>query len=160
MIEEPEPIFQGKCQFLPRKLVPIFACFMETLLNRSMKPFRDNSKGSGSFQFIHAFFATNHSEKDSMETLTKADLSKQLMERLDFNKNDADLLVKTFLERMIQSLRDGDGVELRGFGSFRIRDRLARQGRNPRTGKSVEVPPKRVVYFKLGKELKIKLVDA
>ena len=50
-------------------------------------------------------------------------------------------------------------MELRGFGSFRLRDRRARQGRNPRSGESIQVPPKRVVYFKLGKELRSKLID-
>lgn len=96
---------------------------------------------------------------EAMETLTKADLSRYLMERLELGKKDADLLVNTFLESIIESLRTGEGVELRGFGSFRLRDRRARQGRNPRSGESIQVPPKRVVYFKLGKELRSKLID-
>jgi integration host factor alpha subunit len=96
---------------------------------------------------------------EAMETLTKADLSRYLMERLELGKKDADLLVNTFLEAIIESLKTGEGVELRGFGSFRLRDRRARQGRNPRSGESIQVPPKRVVYFKLGKELRSKLID-
>ena len=96
---------------------------------------------------------------ESMETLTKADLSRHLMKQLELGKKDADLLVNTFLESIIESLRTtGEGVELRGFGSFRLRDRRARQGRNPRSGESIQVPPKRVVYFKLGKELRSKLI--
>lgn len=94
-----------------------------------------------------------------METLTKADLSKHLMEQLEFAKKEADLLVCTFLNCIVDALHKGDGVELRGFGSFRLRDRRARQGRNPRSGQSIQVPPKRVVYFKLGKELRSKLID-
>ena len=93
------------------------------------------------------------------ETVTKADLSRHLMEQLELGKKDADLLVATFLESIIVSLRNGEGVELRGFGSFRLRDRKARQGRNPRTGDTVKVPPKRVAFFKLGKELSSKLID-
>src|ERR1035438_8489315 len=93
------------------------------------------------------------------ETLTKADLAHHLMDRLELGKKDADLLVQTFLESIIASLKAGEGVELRGFGSFRLRDRRARQGRNPRSGETVQVPPKRVVYFKLGKELRSKLID-
>jgi len=93
------------------------------------------------------------------ETLTKADLSHHLVERLEVGKKDADLLVNTFLESIIDSLRTGEGIELRGFGSFRLRNRKARMGRNPRSGESIEVPPKRVVYFKLGKELRSKLID-
>ena len=96
---------------------------------------------------------------ETMETLTKADLSRYLMERLELGKKDADVLVNTFLESIIESLKTGEGVELRGFGSFRLRDRRARQGRNPRSGESIQVPPKRVVYFKLGKELRSKLID-
>ena len=96
---------------------------------------------------------------DAMETLTKADLAKHLMDRLDLGKKEADLLVKVFLDSIVGALGKGDGVELRGFGSFRLRDRQARVGRNPRSGQSIQVPPKRVVYFKLGKELRSKLID-
>ena len=95
----------------------------------------------------------------SPETFTKADLTRHLMEHMEIGKKEADLLVNTFLESIIESLRTGEGVELRGFGSFRLRDRKARQGRNPRSGESVEIPPKRVAYFKLGKELRRKLID-
>ena len=95
----------------------------------------------------------------SPETFTKADLTRHLMEHMEIGKKEADLLVNTFLESIIESLRTGEGVELRGFGSFRLRDRKARQGRNPRSGESVEIPRKRVAYFKLGKELRRKLID-
>jgi integration host factor subunit beta len=93
------------------------------------------------------------------EALTRSGLHETLMLGLGLGKKDAGLLVETFLESIIQSLRAGEGVELRGFGSFRLRDRPARIGRNPLTGESVEVPPKRVAYFKIGKELRYKLVD-
>ena len=96
---------------------------------------------------------------DSVETLTKADLAKHIMDRLELGKKDADLLVNTFLESVIAALKTGEGVELRGFGSFRLRDRQGRVGRNPRSGESIQVPPKRVVYFKLGKELRSKLIE-
>ena len=96
---------------------------------------------------------------EAPETLTKADLSRHLMEGLEFGKADADLLVQTFLESIIASLKAGEGVELRGFGSFRLRDRKARSGRNPRSGESIQVPPKRVAYFNLGKDLRSKLID-
>jgi integration host factor subunit beta len=96
---------------------------------------------------------------ENMETLTKADLSKHLIENLELAKKDADTLVNSFLDSIVGSLHRGEGVELRGFGSFRLRDRKARQGRNPRSGQSIHVPPKRVVYFKLGKELRSRLID-
>ena len=96
----------------------------------------------------------------SVRTLTKADLSRHLMDKLEISKKDADVLVNTFLASMISALKSGEGVELRGFGSFRLRDRRPRIGRNPRSGQSINVPSKRVVYFKLGKELRSKLIDS
>jgi nucleoid DNA-binding protein len=100
---------------------------------------------------------------ETMETLTKADLAKHIMENLDMGKKEADQLVKAFLDCVVNYLRTAEDlkakVELRGFGSFRLRNRQARQGRNPRSGESIHVPPKRVVYFKLGKELRSRLID-
>ena len=96
---------------------------------------------------------------ETMETLTKADLSNHLIENLELAKKDADALVNSFLESITGSLNRGEGVELRGFGSFRLRNRKERQGRNPRSGQSIHVLPKRVVYFKLGKKLRSQLID-
>ena len=96
---------------------------------------------------------------DITDTLTKAELSSTLSDNLGYPKKEADQLVKTFLDSIKDALHSGDHVELRGFGSFRLRDRKARQGRNPRSGESIQVPPKRVVYFKLGKELRSRLID-
>jgi integration host factor subunit beta len=64
------------------------------------------------------------------------------------------VIVQTVLDSIIESLQNGEKVELRGFGSFRLRDRSPRQGRNPKTGEKVQVPAKKVPYFKPGKELK------
>lgn len=72
----------------------------------------------------------------------------------ELNKKDAEVIVDEVLKQMVRSLKQGEGIELRGFGSFRLRERRARRGRNPRTGAPVEVPAKRVPYFKAGKELK------
>lgn len=96
---------------------------------------------------------------DNTTTVTKADLAKYLMDKLPVGKEEAEILLNAFLQTIVDSLKRGDGVELRGFGSFRLRDRKARQGRNPRSGETIQVPPKRVVYFKLGKELRSKLID-
>lgn len=96
---------------------------------------------------------------DNTTTVTKVDLAKYLMDKLPVGKEEAEILLNAFLQTIVESLKRGDGVELRGFGSFRLRDRKARQGRNPRSGETIQVPPKRVVYFKLGKELRSKLID-
>lgn len=86
--------------------------------------------------------------------MTKSDLIEAVARSCEVSKKNAEMVVNTFLESIIESLNRNEGVELRGFGSFRIRDRGARTGRNPRTGASVEVRAKKVPYFKVGKHLK------
>ena len=68
-------------------------------------------------------------------------------------------IVNTVFEEIIEALAKGDRVELRGFGAFSTREREARSGRNPRTGETVDVPAKRVPYFKAGKEIRERLND-
>jgi integration host factor subunit beta len=87
--------------------------------------------------------------------MTKADLVDEVAKNSGFTKKDAEVVVETVLESMKEALKDGEAVELRGFGSFRFRQRTPRIGRNPKTGDVVQVPSKRVAYFKLGKQLKI-----
>ncbi len=72
----------------------------------------------------------------------------------DVGKKHAETIVNTVLSSIVDALRRDDKIELRGFGSFRVRRRRSRQGRNPKTGDRVEVPEKRIPYFKPGKELK------
>ncbi len=89
-----------------------------------------------------------------VETLTKAELVEAVIAVTGLLRQDAEVIVNAALETMVESLQAGEGIEIRGFGSFRLRDRAARVGRNPKTGASVRVPAKRVCYFKLGKELR------
>ncbi len=70
---------------------------------------------------------------------------------------DVERAVDTFFDEVTESLSEGGRVELRGFGAFSTRQREARKGRNPRTGDTVEVPEKRVPYFKPGKEMRARL---
>jgi integration host factor subunit beta len=86
--------------------------------------------------------------------MTKADLVEQVAKETDMTKKDAEQLVEVVFESIIGALNKGDKIELRGFGSFRVRERNARKGRNPKTGETVSIPAKRVAYFKPGKELK------
>ncbi len=92
--------------------------------------------------------------------MTKAELVRDVAQASGLTKNRAQVLVSVALDSIIDALRHDEKVELRGFGSFRIRVRRRRQGRNPRTGVSVEVPPKRVPYFTPGKALKQAVNDA
>jgi len=87
--------------------------------------------------------------------MTKAELIEVLVERIDrLTKKEAELIVNTVLRSISDSLSTGDKVELRGFGSFKVKDRRSRDGRNPKTGDKVQVEAKKVPYFKAGKELK------
>lgn len=86
--------------------------------------------------------------------MTKAELVDQVARSTQLTKKHAEIIVNTIFDSIVDSLRDGEKIELRGFGSFRIRNRGSRIGRNPKTGDRVEVPPKRIPYFKPGKELR------
>jgi integration host factor subunit beta len=86
--------------------------------------------------------------------MTKADLVDKVVELGDLTRRDGEVIVETLFESIIGALRVDDKIEVRGFGSFRTRQRKARTGRNPKTGASVAVPAKRVPYFKPSKELR------
>lgn len=86
--------------------------------------------------------------------MTKADLVERVAREADMTKKDAEQLVEIIFDTIISTLNKGEKIELRGFGSFRLRERNARKGRNPKTGDTVSIPAKRVAYFKPGKELK------
>lgn len=86
--------------------------------------------------------------------MTKADLIDELSTLATLTKKETELIVNTIFDGITEALAKGDKIELRGFGSFRIRHRNARKGRNPKTGSSVSVPEKRVPFFKVGKRLR------
>lgn len=86
--------------------------------------------------------------------MTKAELVERVASGSSLTRREAEVVVQAVLDSIVQSLKDGTKVELRGFGSFRLRNRAARIGRNPKTGARVHVPAKRVPYFKPGKDLK------
>ncbi len=88
------------------------------------------------------------------EEMTKADLVEKVAQEADMTKKDAEQLVEIIFDSITGTLNKGEKIELRGFGSFRVRERNSRKGRNPKTGEAVDIPAKRVAYFKPGKELK------
>ncbi len=92
---------------------------------------------------------------DDANSVTKRDLIDELVARFPrFSRRDAEVMVNEVFEGLAESLRRGERIEIRGFGSFVVRHRQARSGRNPRTGRRVEVEAKRVPFFKVGKELR------
>ena len=91
--------------------------------------------------------------------MTKSELCEHLAEQTGtLNKKEAELIVNCVFDSIREALANGERVEIRGFGSFSIRDRDARQARNPKTGQAVNIPDKKVPFFKTGKELR-ELVD-
>jgi integration host factor subunit beta len=86
--------------------------------------------------------------------MTKADLIAVVADKLKFPWARAELLVDQIFSCMTEALQQGEGIEIRGFGSFTVREYKAYEGRNPRTGDTVHVKPKRLAFFKVGKELR------
>ncbi len=89
--------------------------------------------------------------------MNKNDLIEKVSERVRIPSKAAKVIVNGIFDSMRESLEKGEGIEIRGFGSFVVRNYGAYKGRNPKTGKNVDVPPKKLPYFKVGKELKEKV---
>ncbi len=87
--------------------------------------------------------------------MTKSVLIERISEKVEgLSKKQVEVIIETAFESIKEALSKGDKVEIRGFGNFRLRARNARKARNPKTGESVSVPPKKVPFFKVGKELR------
>lgn len=87
--------------------------------------------------------------------MTKSELVEKIMETNGFlNRKESELVVNIIFDSMTKALKDGDKVEIRGFGSFTVREREAREARNPKNGEIVKISAKRTPFFKTGKELK------
>ncbi len=87
--------------------------------------------------------------------MTKSDLVQQLSEKVTtLTKKECEVIVDTVFQNMKDALHRGEKIEIRGFGSFTVRVRRAKEGRNPKTGEKVAIPEKRIPFFKVGKELR------
>jgi integration host factor subunit beta len=86
--------------------------------------------------------------------MTKADLIEEVARVVEFTRKESEIIVEAIFDSVVNALREDDKIEIRGFGSFRTRQRQSRIGRNPKTGARVDVPAKRVPFFKPSKELK------
>lgn len=90
--------------------------------------------------------------------MTKSELVEQLAEgQVGINRKEAELIVNTIFDSIGDALVDGDRVEIRGFGSFSVRERDAREARNPKSGEVVRIPAKKTPFFKTGKELRARV---
>jgi len=90
--------------------------------------------------------------------MTKAEMVERVSSKINLTKKDTERVVNIVFGNIISALSEGDKVELRGFGCFRVRARDSRDGRNPRTGDKVKIPSKKVPFFKAGKALR-EMVD-
>jgi integration host factor subunit beta len=86
--------------------------------------------------------------------MTKAELIDEVSKVVEMTRKESEVIVEAIFDSVVRALRAGDKIEIRGFGSFRTRQRQPRVGRNPKTGARVDVPAKRIPYFKPSKELK------
>ena len=90
--------------------------------------------------------------------MTKRDLIDEVVKRFPrFSRRDAEVMVNEVFDAMVEALVRGDRIEIRGFGSFVVKNREARDGRNPKTGAPVAVHAKRVPFFRVGKELRLRV---
>ena len=86
--------------------------------------------------------------------MTKSDLITHVSRRLPYlTLRDAEIIVDTIFDSMADALAQGDGIEVRGFGSLKVKDRGECEGRNPKTGESLRIPAKKYPFFRIGKEL-------
>ncbi|RPI37608.1 MAG: integration host factor subunit beta [Nitrospiraceae bacterium] len=87
--------------------------------------------------------------------MTKSVLIEKVAEKVEgLTRNQTEIVVETVFESIKKALMSGEKIEIRGFGNFRLKTRNPRKARNPKTGETVEVPGKKVLYFKVGKALK------
>ena len=86
--------------------------------------------------------------------MTKSELIERISDKLKLPAGKAEAIVNCVFDSMVKALEHGEGIEIRGFGSFTVRDYKAYEGRNPRTGETVHVAPKRLPFFKVGKDLR------
>ena len=89
--------------------------------------------------------------------MTRARLAEAVAEASGITRRDAELIVEVIFEAIVEALSAGEETEIRGFGSFRLRHRPARRARNPRTGEPVDVPAKRIPFFRPGRDLRLGL---
>lgn len=107
----------------------------------------------GRREFSYRFH--NLREEAAMQgTVTKSELIERISEKLKLPNGKAEQIVNCVFDSMVKALQEGEGIEIRGFGSFTVREYKAYEGRNPRTGETVHVAPKKLPFFKVGKDLR------
>jgi integration host factor subunit beta len=103
---------------------------------------------------IESRLASDQDYAELQAAVTKSELIEKISESLKLPAGKAEAIVNCVFDSMVKALERGEGIEIRGFGSFTVREYKAYEGRNPRTGETVHVAPKRLPFFKVGKDLR------
>src|SRR5438045_1488706 len=103
---------------------------------------------------MHVLHRCRNEKSCEVKGRTRADLIEEVSRVVEMTRKESEVIVEAIFDSIVRSLRAADKIEIRGFGSFRTRQRQPRIGRNPKTGARVEVPAKKIPYFKPSKELK------
>src|SRR5512143_2552393 len=98
--------------------------------------------------------STDDDDRAQLGTMTKSELIESVSNKAKLPKGKAEQIVNCIFDSMVDALRKGEGIEIRGFGGFTVREYKSYEGRSPRTGTPVHVAPKRLPFFKVGKELR------
>jgi nucleoid DNA-binding protein len=124
--------------------------------------FHTTRRSGGDYRIIAAICHTEHYSPQkplNSNEMTKQQLIEKVAAKTELKKSEVELAVDSVLDLIAESLRSNERVDLRGFGSFMVKDRKERQGRNPRTGETITIASKRGASFKPGKELMEKLAQ-
>jgi integration host factor subunit beta len=103
---------------------------------------------------INTGAADRYPARDKRGLMTKSELIDAIKNQVELSKKEAEIVVETFFKSIEEALTTGDRVEIRGFGSFAVKKYKSYTGRNPKTGKKITVSPKKLPFFKVGKELR------
>lgn len=127
-----------------------YARFMKQLCNKII----DKIILSQTKLFLTSMYPINIIKKNRGYVMTKADLVEKIFEKIGLSKKEAQEIIEILFETMKQTFIEGESVKISGFGTFNVRQKMARRGRNPKTGDDLEITPRRVITFRASNQLK------
>jgi len=104
--------------------------------------------------FLTSIYVLNIIIKIEVEFMTKADLVERIFEKIGLSKKEAQEIIEILFDTMRQTFIEGESVKISGFGTFNVRQKTARRGRNPKTGDDLEITPRRVITFRASNQVK------
>jgi len=104
--------------------------------------------------FLTSVYPVNIIKKNRGYIMTKADLVEKIFDKIGLSKKEAQEIIEILFDTMKQTFVEGESVKISGFGTFNVRQKMARRGRNPKTGNDLEISPRRVITFRASNQLK------